>query len=316
MSGWYVAPDPLAGFLYNALGLFLILQVYLFFFTVLADLVRLALKRRSLGKRPAALILSLSVLLIAIGFIKARNLTVTETAIAVSGLPAPVTIVHAPDLHLGYQRGAAWLKETIAAINSLSPDMVLYNGDLADSDVALTPEVFDLFRTVTAPQYFTTGNHEYYIDTGKILALAESSGLIVLRNRVVETMGLQLVGLEYMNADRQTFDAHMVNDLTIEEELPKLPLDTERPIVVVHHSPVGLEYVQKAGADVMLSGHTHGGQVFPGTILIRFRFPYFRGLYQEGATTLLVSRGAGTFGPWLRLGSFNEIQLVRLIPAP
>ena len=117
-----------------------------------------------------------------------------------------------------------------------------------------------------------------------------------------------------MNADRETYDAHMVNDLTIEEELPKLSLDKSRPIVVIHHSPVGIANVAKAGADVILSGHTHGGQVFPGTILIKMRFQYWKGLFKEGETTVLVSQGAGTFGPMARLGSFAEIQLVRLIP--
>jgi predicted MPP superfamily phosphohydrolase len=314
MTGWYATPSPLAGLLYNLLGFFLIFQVYLFILTVAVDAIFL-FRRKAPGRKAAALVICASALLIAIGAVKARNLAVTEIVLPVAGLEAPVSIVHAPDMHLGNQRGAAWLARTVETINGLSPDLVIYNGDLADSDAALVPEVYDLFRKVDAPQYYTTGNHEYYINTALALAMAEASGLIVLRNQVVEIMGLQLAGLEYMNADSGSRDAHRVNDLTIAEELPKLPLDKGRPIAVVHHSPVGLAYVEAAGADVMLSGHTHGGQVFPGTILIRLRFPFFRGRYQVGGTTLLVSMGAGTFGPWLRLGSYNEIQLVRLVPA-
>jgi predicted MPP superfamily phosphohydrolase len=315
MSGWYTSVSRLAGLLYNLLGLFLMFQAYLFLLTAAADAVRLVARAKTAPPRLATAIILASVLLVLAGHIMARRLSITETEIAVKGLPAPVAIVHAPDLHLGAQRGAGWLQRTIAAINDLKPDLVIYNGDLADSNVALTERIFGLFKEVSAPQYYTTGNHEYYIDTERALALAKGAGLIVLRNQAVETAGLQLAGLEYMNADRETNDAHMVNSLTIEEELPKLGLDPDRPIVVIHHSPVGLEYVQKAGADVMLSGHTHGGQVFPGTLLIRQRFPYFKGFYQAGPTALLVSQGAGTFGPWMRLGSFSEIQLVRLVPA-
>jgi predicted MPP superfamily phosphohydrolase len=63
--------------------------------------------------------------------------------------------------------------------------------------------------------------------------------------------------------------------------------------------------MSEGNIDIMLSGHTHGGQSFPGAILIGLRFPMTKGRYQAGGTTLLVSQGAGTFGPWMRLGSFN-----------
>lgn len=313
-SGWYTAPNFVAGAFYNYLGLLFLLHTYLFFLTILADLARLALRRQMVGKRVAAGLIIFAVILVIIANLKARQLTVTETTIAVAGLEKPVAILHAPDLHLGAQRGGAWLEKTIQAINELNPDIIVYNGDLADSNVALTERVFSRFEKAKADQYMTTGNHEYYIDTEKILSLAAAAKVRPLQNAVVKTHGLQLVGLEYMNADRETFDAHQVNDLTIEEELPKLEFDPDAPIVVLHHSPVGLQYIEKAGADVMLSGHTHGGQVFPGTILIQMRFPYWKGLIKSGQTTLLVSQGAGTFGPYARLGSFNEIQLVRLIP--
>jgi predicted MPP superfamily phosphohydrolase len=314
MRGYSTSVSPWRGILYNVLGLFLIFHAYLFFLTILADLARLLTKRKTIGKLPAAVLIAVSLFLVALALYNAQSLAITETQIKIKGLAKPVTLVHAPDLHLGAQRGGPWLEKTIETINGLNPDLVIYNGDLADSNLALTEEIFGLFRKVSAPQFMTTGNHEYYVDTSLILSLAEKAGLKVLRNEVAETFGFQLVGLEYMNADRQTFDAHMVNDLTIEEELPKLALDRDRPIVLIHHSPVGLEYVQKAGADAMLSGHTHGGQVFPGTILIQSRFKYWKGVYQEGDTTLVVSQGAGTFGPWARLGSFNEIQLIRLVP--
>ena len=329
MTGWYAADSAAAGYVYNALGVLFIFQSYLFVMVLAVEAFFFVLKKAKgaeAGKGGAAaprpspltffLIVGLTVYSVVFGVNSAARLEVTVREIPVEGLAAPVSIVHAPDLHLGHQRGAAWLASTLKTIEGLEADLVIYNGDLVDSDAALKPEVFDLFRTVSVPQYYTTGNHEYYVDTEKALALARGAGLIVLRSEMVETRGLQLIGLEYMNADRESSDPHSVNRLTVEEELPKIARDPARPVVLVHHSPVGLKYVVEAGdIDLMLSGHTHGGQVFPGTILILFRFHTARGVFREGPTTLMVSQGAGTFGPYMRLGSKNEIQLVKLVPA-
>ena len=132
---------------------------------------------------------------------------------------------------------------------------------------------------------------------------------------MLETHGIQLIGMEYMNADRGTYDSHVVNTLTLQEELPKIARRSGKPSVLVHHSPVRMRYASEGNIDVMLSGHTHGGQFFPGTVLVKHRFPMHSGRYQIGGTTLLVSQGAGTFGPWMRLGTRNEVQVVNLVPA-
>lgn len=252
--------------------------------------------------------------LVGFGFYQVQFFTVTHNEIAVKGLASPVRIMHIPDLHLGAQRGEGYVRDVVAAIERHKPDIVLFNGDMVDSNIALKPEVFAPLKNVTAEQYFTTGNHEFYMDTQKALELIAGAGIRILRTEMVETHGFQLIGMEYMNADRVTFDSHMVNDLTIEEELPKVVRDADKPTVLVHHSPVGMQYVSQGGIDVMLAGHTHGGQVFPGTILTSIRFPMDKGRYHVGDMTLLVSQGAGTFGPWMRLGTFNEVQLITLTP--
>jgi predicted MPP superfamily phosphohydrolase len=305
--------SPALAVAYNALGLFLIFQIFLFAYLLAAHVLSPFLKKFP-GKRIAAAGLLVCLGLVGFGFIQAQSFTVTRHEIKVRGLARPVNIMHIPDLHLGAQRREGWVKKLIETVERYQPDMVLYNGDMVDSNIALTPELFSLFGSVTAEQYFTTGNHEFHIDTGKAIELIAGAGIRVLRNEMAETHGLQLIGLEYMNADRATYDSHKVNDLSLEEELPKIPRDESKPSVLVHHSPVGLKYVADGNIDVMLSGHTHGGQVFPGTILIDFRFPMNKGRYQIAGTTLLVSQGAGTFGPWMRLGTFNEIQLVKLMP--
>lgn len=313
VKGVYTSTSPVAAFAYNVLGLLFIFQIYFFMYLLAAHLASPLLKRFS-GKSIALIGIVLCLGLVGLGFHQARSFTVTNHEIGVKGLAEPVRLLHIPDLHLGAQRGEEHVREVVAAIERYKPDLVLFNGDMVDSNIALRPEVFAPLQKVTAEQYFTTGNHEFYLDMQKALELIAGAGIRVLRSEMVETHGLQLIGMEYMNADRTTFDSHMVNDLTIEEELPKIRRDAAKPTVLVHHSPVGMQYVSEGGIDIMLAGHTHGGQIFPATILIPLRFPMYKGRYRIGDLTLLVSQGAGTFGPWMRLGTFNEIQMITLTP--
>jgi predicted MPP superfamily phosphohydrolase len=309
----YASANPALAAAFIALGFFLIFQAYLFSYLLAAHLVS-PLLRKIPGRVLAAAGVLICLGLLILGFVQARSFTVTSHEIKVRGLARPLSLMHVSDLHLGAQRGEGYLKKLLETVERCQPDVVIYNGDLVDSDIARTPEIFSLFGSVTAEQYFTLGNHEYRIDTEKALELIAGAGIRVLRNEMVETRGIQLIGLDYMNADRTTLDSHKVNNLTIEEELPKIARDGERPSVLAHHSPAGLNHVAGGNIDVMLSGHTHGGQLFPGTILIKFRFPLNKGRHQVGGTTLLISQGAGTFGPWMRLGTFNEIQFVKLMP--
>ena len=131
---------------------------------------------------------------------------------------------------------------------------------------------------------------------------------------MVDTHGIQVVGLDYMLADEDTYDMHPVGDQTIREELPRILVDDDEPILLLHHSPVGLEYIAEFGTDLMLTGHTHAGQVFPGTVLAPLVFRLNRGLYDLDGMQVFVSQGAGTYMPRMRLGSSNTIHSLTLVP--
>jgi uncharacterized protein len=259
----------------------------------------------------AALVLALAIT--AAGALWADHLTVTETEIALPGLQKEVSVMHLSDVHIGHHRGRAWLEKIVAETNRRRPDIVLINGDLVDSDAALAPGVLSPLAGFKAPVYFVGGNHDNYVDTARAFELFTRHGVRVLHNEIVDTHGIRLVGLDYMNPDANTFDMHPSEDnRTIQKELPKLPLATDRPVVLMHHSPVGIDYVAAAGVDLMLSGHTHAGQIFPATLLTPLIFPLNKGLYTRGDTTFFVSGGAGTYGLRIRLGTTNEINLIRL----
>ncbi len=313
LSGAYTSANPLLAWLYNVSGLYLIFHGCFFLYLILTHILTPLLRKAS-GRKIVAVGLALSLFYVGYGFWRANSFTVTDYEIPVKGLAEKLTIAHISDLHLGAQRGEDYLARVIEAVKARRPDVVLFNGDLLDSDIALRPELFSLFKNLPGEKFFTTGNHEFYIDTDLALRLIGQAGIRILRNEMVEISGLQLIGLDYMSADQNARDPHIVNDLTIEEELPKIRRRADVPSILIHHSPVGLAYIEDGGIDLMLSGHTHGGQLFPGIFLAQIRYPLVKGLSQVGETRFLVSQGAGTFGPWMRVGTFNEVQMVTLVP--
>lgn len=249
------------------------------------------------------------------GLLAARGFGITETEIGLNQLKAPVTVMHISDVHLGHHRGRDYLQKIVQATNARHPDFVIINGDLLDAKIALNEKVLKPLTGFNAPVYFTGGNHEKYVDQNRSEVLLSEMGVNVLRNEIVNTHGIELVGLRYMSADDKTIDLHPSDDNeTIKSVLDEMTLDPTLASVFVHHSPVGINYMSKKGAGLVLSGHTHAGQVFPGTILSRLLFDFSRGLKKFDDTQVLVSQGAGTYLAPMRSGSRNEINLLRLVP--
>jgi len=305
--------NPVLGGLYVVGGVLWIFLLYMVLAFMLSFLVE------SIFKIPPAwgsgLALGTAIIATAWGIVAARGFVVSETSIALSGLPAPFTIMHISDVHLGHHRRVDYLHKIVNATNARHPDLVIINGDLIDAAIALDEKVLAPLREFDAPVYFTGGNHEKYVNQARAEALVEKMGARVLRNENVITHGIQLVGLRYMNADENTLDLHPSDEReTIKSALQTLKLDAGIPSVFVHHSPVGVEYMAEKGARLVLSGHTHGGQVFPGTLFARLLFTFSRGLASWGETQVLVSQGAGTFLVPVRSASRNEINLIHLVP--
>jgi predicted MPP superfamily phosphohydrolase len=284
-------------------------------FLLLALLVLHALERmwKPFRKWSAWSALALALGSTTAGALWASPFGVTENAIVLDGLEKDVTIMHLSDVHIGHHRGKEHLEKIVAETNRHKPDLVLINGDLVDSNVALLPGVLAPLADFQAPVYFVGGNHETYMDNARALALLKQHGVRTLHNQVVHTHGIQLVGLDYMKPDNNTFDMHPSTDTrTIQNVLPTLAISNGMPAVLMHHSPVGARYAAATGIDLMLAGHTHAGQMFPGTLFAPLIFPFNAGLYKLDDMRVFVSQGAGTFGPRMRLGTSNEINLLRL----
>lgn len=249
------------------------------------------------------------------GAFQANNFVVDHTEIRLAKLKAPVSVMLISDVHLGHHRGGDYLARIVEATNKQRPDVVLIMGDLVDSNVALSPKFFESLRLLAAPTFYVDGNHEKEIELQTVLKLISAEGVQILHNDIVMSNGLQIAGLDYMKADDSAIDLHpSVDTRTIASTLPQLKFDTAYPTVLMHHSPVGAQHAKTAGVDLMVAGHTHGGQLFPGTLVNTLLFPFNKGLYQDGQLQIFVSQGAGTFLQRIRLGSRNEINVLQLMP--
>ncbi|MCX5899376.1 MAG: hypothetical protein NTX06_01345 [Proteobacteria bacterium] len=147
-------------------------------------------------------------------------------------------------------------------------------------------------------------NHERYDDMDKIQSLLPAAGVEILRNRIVDFRGVQIVGV-----DTAMRDGEKGNNV-----VGTLPIDRSRPSILMYHVPVGIDDAAGAGIKLQLSGHTHNGQLFPFTLFAKLLYPQVAGLYTRGGMRLYVSPGTGTWGPPMRIGSSNEITLITLMP--
>jgi hypothetical protein len=219
------------------------------------------------------------------------------------------------DVHIGPTLGREWLEGVVDRVNAERPDLVVITGDLVDGSVeALAEHVAPLAR-LTAPHgvFFVTGNHEYYSGAPAWCAHLDTLGIRVLRNECVSVGagdGFTLAGVDDWTAHQfeRVAPGHR-HDL----EAALREADAERPIVLLAHQPKSIRESAPRGVDLQLSGHTHGGQLFPFDKLVRFQQPFVAGLARAGERSqIYVSRGTGYWGPPMRLGAPAEITLLTL----
>jgi predicted MPP superfamily phosphohydrolase len=168
---------------------------------------------------------------------------------------------------------------------------------------------------ITAPHYFVYGNHDVMTGKEEVIENMKNVGVIVLQNEIACFGELQIVGLNNMPADTNSFDPHAKNEKeSIKSIMEKLSIDENRPAIALHHRPVGVEYLEKKKIDLLLAGHTHAGQLFPSTLIAKAVFPYNKGLYKYKDMNIFVSTGIGTAGPPVKIGTDSEIILLKLTP--
>jgi len=242
------------------------------------------------------------------GIINAASIRVRRITVKLRGLPVPWrgrVAALVTDTHLGHVKGYAFLSRIVNKLLQLGADVVFFSGDLFDgTNVDAHRLVAPLKRL--SPQfgsYFVTGNHEEFSDPTKYLDALKNSGVHVLHNEKVNLDGLQVVGVPYSESG----DAKHYQSILAGAEL-----DRDRASVLLAHVPHGLAIAEKQGISLQLSGHTHGGQIFPFTWFTNRIFGEFTyGLKRFGELLVYTSSGAGTWGPPMRVGTQPEIVLIR-----
>ena len=247
------------------------------------------------------------------GIGEASTPRIVETTAHIDGLPASfdgAKLVLVTDVHAGPARGAGFVRKVVDLVREQKPDVVVLGGDLTDGTVSFVGSDLDALRDLRAPLgvYAVSGNHEYYVDDGGTwLDQWETLGVRTLRNQRVE-----------LRRGDGVIDLAGVYDATAPQ--PYLPdyraalggRDRSRPVILAAHQPLQAFDAAEYGVDVQLSGHTHDGQMWPNTYLVGLQQPVTAGWGEVDGVQVYVTRGAGAWGPPVRVAAPPEITVMTL----
>jgi len=252
--------------------------------------------------------LALSIIALVQGF---RAPAVSNYEIRLRGLPPDLdgtVLVGVSDMHLGTLLGARWLEDRLVQVAALKPDLVVLLGDIYEGHGRPSPELLEPWRRLSPPfgVWFVPGNHEMHGGGAGIDGLLAELGIHVLHEKWAQIRpGLILAGVDDLGRHRPS----EANENPIGRALAGRP---EGATVLLSHSPLMAEKAAGAGVGLMLSGHTHGGQIWPFGWLLRTRYPAVAGLVEVQGMPLIVGRGTGTWGPRMRLWHRGEILRITL----
>jgi predicted MPP superfamily phosphohydrolase len=222
-------------------------------------------------------------------------------------------IVQLTDIHISPTFRRASVEEIVKVVNTLNADIVALTGDLVDGTVdQLADDVAPLGKIQSAMgNYFVTGNHEYYSGVIEWVAEVRRLGFTVLLNehRIITSGSgkLLLAGVTDYREGRM-LPGHRSDPQKALNAAPETDIK-----ILLAHQPKSIFAASRAGYDLQISGHTHGGQFFPWNLVVGFTQPYISGLYKHADTQIYVSRGTGYWGPPVRVGSPSEITLIKLV---
>jgi len=244
-----------------------------------------------------------------------RPVEVKRVAVRLKKLPESLSglrLVQLTDMHVGLTIGGDFVEDVVRKVNALEPDIVAITGDLIDGSVDDLGHAVAPLGEIRAKlgTYFVTGNHEYYSGADSWLAFLRGIGIRVLRNEHVE---LTKNGAAIHVAGVDDWTAHQFgNGHGADMGRALGGRDVSKPVVLLAHQPVHFDEARAHGVDLQISGHTHGGQIFPFGFLTRLAQPFLSGLHERGDSQIYVSSGTGYWGPPMRIAAPAEITLIEL----
>lgn len=233
--------------------------------------------------------------------------------LSVEGFPFDAfRLVQLTDIHVGRTLRRDFVQALVERTNALQPDLVVITGDLFDEPAARIRGDLEPLAGINAPTYFVPGNHEYFHGLEAALATLRELGVRPLLNASARIDGaggsLDLVGITDPTGRR-------FGRLPPDVAQAYAETDPSRPAIVLAHQPKTIEELAGRRCDLMLSGHTHGGQIFPFGFLVMLDQPFLAGLHRlDNGQRIFVSRGTGYWGPPLRVLAPSEISLLEIRP--
>jgi predicted MPP superfamily phosphohydrolase len=236
----------------------------------------------------------ISILLISIlGLIKGRKLLVKNIQLSSSKIKKEHNFIFITDIHLGTNK-MNHLLNILKKIKNIKYDFILIGGVLIDSS-SFDLKNLNILKSINKDIYFVNGNHEYYLkDFKKKIDSLHKCNIKVLKNQSIIIEDINLIGVD----DLQSIDSK----INYVKSLRKENLFN----LVLTHKPDVWDKIKDQN-ELMLSGHTHNGQIFPFNLIVKLKFKYIYGLYKMANSNLYVSSGAGCWGPKIRIGTSNEI---------
>ena len=259
--------------------------------------------------------LVISLTLNAYGYFEAKSIRTEQFVIQTAKIPPEIgrlRIVQISDVHIGMIVRRERLEKIVATIKEAGPDILVSTGDLLDGQIDNMMRFADLFKGIR-PKYgkfAVMGNHEFFAGIEQAMAFHRQAGFQVLRGEALTLANrISIAGVD--DATGRNFDYY--KDVPEEKLFAKLPQETF--ILFLKHRPV-IDPKSDGRFDLQLSGHTHRGQIYPFALITKLVFPYHSGYFNLHKNAhLYVSRGAGTWGPPIRLLSPPEITVIDLIPS-
>lgn len=242
----------------------------------------------------------------------ARDIELEVVDVKINNLKQPYSIVQLSDIHIGGLIDKDFIKSLVDKVNILNPDVIVITGDLVDTKLDFAKAALDELRNLKSKfgTYFIVGNHEYFHGVQPIIDYVNSLGIKTLENENVyigaKDTGFYLCGVYDRFGNRYG---------SYKPDIKKALENTNNhPTVLLAHQPKFIDELESTkGIDLILCGHTHGGQIFPFNFLVKLQQPYVRDLNTHNEfTQVYVNKGTGFWGPPMRLGASSEITFLKL----
>lgn len=289
--------------LYNGSYLLFALALMLILVTVVLEGIKFIFKINILNHTFGLIIIIVTLLLFIFSFINALSYHQKEIIIKSDKIFEDTKIVHLSDLHLFGINSKNRFENVYRKAIKNNPDYIVITGDLFDRPGKISLETLEITNKYNIPVIYAHGNHDLMYGEERVNDLLRNGKVINLDTNVYidEQRNITFSGVRY---DRK--------EGFLKKELSKIEIDSNNYNVLLYHEPIDIPVASFKKIDLMLSGHTHGGQAFPITLLVKAIYPYYRGLYEYQDMKIIVSQGTNFWGPKIRLGTKNEIITIKL----